>query len=87
MPPWTALVSASSLPVANYSSGHLADLLAESEVGESDEHDPSETWNIPAICHPHSCLPNQERKLESVQGSYKEKKNENANKEQKRREK
>lgn len=45
MPPRTALVSALSLPVANYSSAHLADLLAERERrgGESDKHDPSET--------------------------------------------
>lgn len=50
MLPSTALVSALCLPVANYSSAHLADLLAGREEGEWDEHDPSETKNIPAIC-------------------------------------
>lgn len=35
MPPSTALVSALSLPVANYSSAHLADLLAGREEGET----------------------------------------------------
>lgn len=75
MPPRTALVSALSLPVANYSSAHLADLLAERERrgGESDKHDPSETWNIPAICRLHSCLPNQERKQEKCEGITKRK--------------
>lgn len=73
MLPSTALVSALSLPVANYSSAHLADLLAGREEGEWDEHNPSETQNIPAICHTHSCLPNHERKGESEWGQQKEK--------------
>lgn len=67
MLPSTVLVSALPLPVANYSSAHLADLLAGRDEGECNEHDPSETQNIPAICHPHSCLPEQERKAGSVE--------------------
>lgn len=63
MLPSTALVSALSLPVANYSSAHLADLLAEREEGEWDEHDPSERRETsqPSAARTHASPTRRER--------------------------
>lgn len=50
----TALFSAPSLLVDDYCSGYLTDHLARTEEGESDEQNPSETQNTPAVYYSHS---------------------------------
>ena len=84
MPPSTALVSALSLPVANYSSAHLADLLAGREEGETRRARSLRDAKHPSHLPP-AFMPPQAGVGGSVRATKGKKKSERGDKEQKER--